>query len=952
MINSVRARSGEVLFGPFRLVAAERLLTKEGVPVNIGGRAIDVLIALIGRNGAIISGRELVDIVWPDVTVEEANLRVHIAALRRALDDGRDGSRYIVNVPGRGYCFVAPLLRSASEAPSATPNTTPLPQKIPQLPDTLLGRSETTAALISLVLSRRFVSVIGPGGIGKTSVALAVGEEMLQEFGENGVCFVDLSSLIDSADVPRAIASSLGCLVQGPDPEPYIRAFVAGKRLLIILDSCEHIVEAAASAAERLSAASEGVHILATSREALRAQGENVHFLMPLKCPPEDRPSVAQALAAPAVQLFMKRAISSGYQIELNDTDASIVTSICRRLDGVALAIELVASRVGNYGIGGTAELLDRGDELMLQGRRNALPRHQSLQAMLDWSYKLLPTNEQKILRRLSVFVGSFTLAAAQSVAGDPDEKYSFSNAVTNLSDKSLIWISSRDGQVQYRLFDTTRDYAEARLAETGEQNETARRHARHFADFLAAAATSNKPAFDGRHVSDFASHLGNVRKALAWSFSTKGDAALGIELATHAAPLLLDLSAFAECLVWCRRALSALDPAEMGTAKELALQEALAMSSIYTWGDSKEVRAAIEHGLGLAAALGDARRRLNLLANLNVFLTRRGDFSGALAAAHTSSEVAEESGGATEKLMAAWMLGASHHLAGDQAAALRNCRLGFSLAATASKQFNLFYEARARFSLARSLWLSGLPAQGRKCAQDTIREMARYSHHFSYCVTLVFATPVLIWARDYAAAEQPIATAISLASKYSLSTFHALGLALKGELNVLSGDAAVGVDMLREAREAMLTDQYLIALSATSRALAEGLARSGRPAEALITIDNALERSEQIQEMWLSDLLRTKGEILLAMPQPHPGEAEHCLIRAIEVARQQSAMGWELKAALPLARLWAEGGMTARARTMLEALCDRFTEGFGTPDLADARRLLSQFGQVSHDQR
>ena len=421
MAGGGESGTGDIVsFGPFRLAAEERLLLKDGAPVAIGGRALDVLIALTARAGEVVSGRELIDLVWPGVIVQEANLRVHIAALRKALGDGRDGSRYIVNVPGRGYSLVVPIRHSSTDStlPIAAPASPARPRNLPAPLQALVGRNETVAALSSLLLSRRFVSVVGPGGIGKTTVAVAVANALRQEFGDDAVCFVDLGSLTDPADVPSAVASALGCSVQGPDPEPYIHAFLRDKRILIVLDNCEHVIEAAAPLCERLFGGAPSVHLLTTSREALRVEGENVHLLRPLDSPLDDTPSAVQALAWPAVQLFMERAASSGYRAELSDTDAPIVAKICRRLDGIALAIELVASRVGTYGIRGTADLLDGGAELFLPGRRDAQPRHQTLQAMLDWSFKLLSAYEQTVLSRLSVFVGQFTLGAAHSVAG------------------------------------------------------------------------------------------------------------------------------------------------------------------------------------------------------------------------------------------------------------------------------------------------------------------------------------------------------------------------------------------------------------------------------------------------------------------------------------------------------------------------------------------------------
>lgn len=934
---------GIVSFGPFRLAAAERLLLRDDAPVAIGGRALDVLIVLTGRAGHIVSKRELIDLVWPDVTVEEANLRVNISAIRKALGERKGGPRYIVNVAGRGYSFVA-AVQHADDGPAAAASNGSRLQGLPAAPRFLVGRDDTVESLSSLVLSRRFVSLVGPGGIGKTTVALAVAHALRQSFGGDSVCFVDLGSLADPAYVPSAVASALGCSVQGPDAEPYIRAFLADKRVLIVLDNCEHLIEAAAPLAERLFRMASSVHLLTTSREALRVESETVHLLASLDSPPDDTSTAAEALGSPAVQLFMERAASSGHAAKLSDAEAPTVAKICRRLDGIALAIELVASRAGAYGIGGTADLLERGAELFLPGRRSALPRHQTLQAMLDWSFRLLSPNEQKMLSRLSVFAGPFTLEAAQTVVEeDGGPAQSVGDAIASLIDKSLISTSSASETAYYRLLDTTRAYAAARLAESGEADAISRRHAIYFVGFLEAAAGAS--AFDGRNGPAHAPHLGNVRKALAWSFSISGDRLIGIDLAAKAAPLFLEVSLFAESQQWCERAMAVLDDNGRGTTRELELQEALARSSMYTLGKINAVERAIERGLELAESLQDGRRQLNLLADLNVLFTRRGDFDGVLAVAKRYAALAEGLGGATEKVLAEWMLGTSYHQTGDQAAALRHCELGFELASVIPQaRFNLFYETRTRFTLARALWLRGFPDRGCKVALEAITESARHNDHLSYCAALVHSIPVLLWSGDYARAAESIEVAIEQASKYSLPTFRTLALALKGEVKLSSGDPQAGVEILSGALKAMIADRYNVVRSPTSRALAEGLALSDRTDEALTAIDEAIAHSEQVREVWwLPVLLRTKGEILQELPRPDFPAAQAALLRSIDLARAQSALGWELKAAIPLARLWSQDRRSAEARTMLEGVFRRFTEGFGTPDLIEARQLLDE---------
>ena len=692
---------------------------------------------------------------------------------------------------------------------------------------------------------------------------------------------------------------------------------------------------------------------MTTTREALRVEGENVYLLMPLDSPPDDAASGVQALASPAVQLFMKRAASSGYEAELSDTDAPIVAKICRRLDGIALAIELVASRVGTYGIRGTADLLDSGAELFLQGRRSASPRHQTLQAMLDWSFGLLSADEQKIFCKLSVFVGQFTLTAAQSVAGGADGgAKTVANAIASLIDKSLIWISSTGGSGQYRLLDTTRAYAAAKLAASGEAQAAEGRHARYFASLLKEGMIKGS-AFDGGSIATWGPYIGNVRKALAWSFSNSGERSIGIDLAAHAAPLLLGLSLLDECQQWCRRALGALNETDRGTQRELELQQALAMSSMYARGNSKEVRAGIERGLELAETLRDRRHQLQLLSGYYIFLTRQGDFSGALAVAKRSTAIANASGDPTENAMTEWMLGGSFHLTGNQAAALRHCKQGAKLASDFRLGrvgfFGHDHHVSGLATFARSLWLCGFPDQGCEVARHGIKRAESYDHPVSYCIALIYLIPVLHWSGDFKGAVEHTDIVIGQAIKYSLAPYRAVGLALKGELMAASGDAPSGVEILEEALQAMDANQYRIVTLSTSRALAEGLARAGRPEEALATIDEAVVRAEQVGEiLWSPDLLRARGEILLAQQRPDLPAAEDSLLRSIDAARKQSALSWELRAAIPLARMWGEHGRSNEAHTMLDDVYRRFTEGFATQDLVAARRLLDELGAPS----
>jgi predicted ATPase/DNA-binding winged helix-turn-helix (wHTH) protein len=948
MGDSDRLRANDVAsFGPFRLFAAERLLEKADQPLQLGGRALDILITLVERAGEVVTRKELISRVWPDVIVEEANLRVHIAGLRKALGDGHDGARYVANVPGRGYCFVAPVTRSASQRslPQTPPVVTDRFRKLPARLTRMIGRDDTVRALSTQLMTRRFVSIVGPGGMGKTTVAVSIAHALIDDF-KGAVFFVDLGALTDPGLVPTAVASALGFMVQAQDPFLSLLAFLGERRVLLVLDNCEHVIDAAAALAEPVVSEAPQAHILATSREALRVEGEHVHLLYPLDGPLDEVGLTAvEALRFPAVQLFMERAAASGNRAELSDVDAPIVAGICRRLDGIALAIELAASRVSTHGIRGTAELLDNRFKLLWQGRRTALPRHQTLNAMLDWSYNFLGERDKLVLCRLSVFVGVFALKAAFSVAGTEVNDTDVADAVASLVAKSLISPTAIGDSTYYRLLDTTQAYATGKLAERREADSIARRHAIYYLNYLGHDEIIQS-TFGEHDLSGYAPHIGNVRAALKWAFSDRGDIAVGVELATWAAPLFVGLSLLDECRSWCEQALAALDDASRGTRREMILQEALALSSMFTKGNSDGVRAAIERGLALAETFEDRDHQLQLLAGLNIFLTRIGDFRGALTVAERGIAVARAAENTAGLVMTDWMLGVSHHLVGDQAAAQRHCEGGMANAVEPGRLnanfFGYDHRIRALVALARALWLRGFSEQALRTAQQAIDEAERRDHPVSVCISLIYAAPVFLWRGDLERAADFIERLIAYAGRYSLAPYRAVGMALKGELAVTRDQAGSGVILLRNALETLHAERHNILATVFASALAEGLRKTGQFDEALVIINGAVAQAARCGATFdMPELLRIKGQILAAMPQPDRISAANCLMQSIAVAREQSALAWELRSATALARLLSENGQRDQARDTLAPVYDRFAEGFETVDLRVARLLI-----------
>jgi predicted ATPase len=463
-----------IAFGPFRLFPKRRLLLEGEKAVRLGSRAFDILLALVERGGELVSKDELMARVWPDIFVDESNLKVQVAGLRRVLGDRRGSNRYLATISGRGYRFVAPVTR-AEVLPTPVAQAHHLPTPIARMTD----RTDAVAALTAQLSHRRLVTIVGPGGMGKTTVALAVARGLLGAY-EDGVRFLDLASVRDPVQAPGALADALGVEIRSEDPTSELVAALRGKALLVVLDNCEHVIEATAVLAANLLNGAPGLRLLATSREPLRVQGEHVHRLPPLESPPASAGlTAAAALAFPAVQLFVERAAASLGGFELGDADAPFVADICRRLDGTPLAIELAAARIDAFGVRGLAAHLDDALQLLTGGRRPARPRQHSLRANLDWGHGLLREDERVVLRRLAIFSGDFTLEAASAVAATGGVTAAEVMAcVANLVAKSLIAADVGGAVHSYRLLETTRAYALEKLADSGELEAIKRRYA------------------------------------------------------------------------------------------------------------------------------------------------------------------------------------------------------------------------------------------------------------------------------------------------------------------------------------------------------------------------------------------------------------------------------------------------------------------------------------------
>jgi predicted ATPase/DNA-binding winged helix-turn-helix (wHTH) protein len=943
---------GVIGFGPFRLSAVERLIDRSGEPLQLGGRAMDILIALVERAGDVVSQRELIERAWPNVTVDDSNLRCHIKALRKALGDGQDGARYVINVPGRGYCFVAQTARLP------TVGSTPAPvgpaAAVPPIPPRLgrmVGRDAVVDAITRRLGSQRFVTIVGPGGIGKTTVAVSIAHALAAEY--DMVCFADLGPLSDPRLVPSLIATALGIVVRCDDQIPSLLEFLRDKRLLLILDGCEHVIDMAAGLAEAIFAQAEGVHILATSREALRIEGECAYRLAPLECPPvSDTLKAAEALTFSAARLFANRLAATSDPFEIQDADAPVVARICHKLDGIALAIELAAGRVDAYGIEGVDALLDSKLSLLWQGRRTAPPRHQTLNATLDWSYDLLAEPERTVLRRLVVFAGPFTLEAAQAVirdnGTDVDE---IAEVIATLVAKSLIVSDAKWAKgVCYRLLDTTRAHLHLKLTCAGEANIIARRHAEFFCDLLGKVGAHAPTYSEAYAIGATSEDLGNVRSALEWTFSAPGDVKLGMALAAAAAPLFLGMSLLTECRRWAEKALAVHATTEDDPRYEMELQAALGLSLIHSEGNNAAGLETLTRALDLAEGLCELRPQLQLISALHLFHVRIGDFRGSMQLAKRALDVAGAMDNPTALMTAEWMLGISHHLAGDQTSALIYLKgaLPRPAAGAGSHIVRLGHDHRicALCTLARAQWLCGSADDAVDTAHCALAEAETLKNPATLCSSLLATAFVFLWTGNLSEVDAIIERVVSVAKKYSLGPHHTMALGLKGELAIRRDEAAAAIPLLWDCFQTMHSGRHETMKSVFTSHMAEAMAMAGRIDEALATIDGALSEAENKGGSFdMPEILRLKGNFLVNRGASNTAEAEHCFRRSLELAHRQGALGWELRTAISMSRFQANHGRRKEAREMLASVLGRFTQGRQTADLRAAANLLGALG-------
>jgi predicted ATPase len=731
---------------------------------------------------------------------------------------------------------------------------------------------------------------------------------------------------------------------------------LGAKRVLLVLDNCEHVIEAATRMSEALLSVSSAICLMATSREPLRTDGEWVYQVSPLKVPAEGTEDADDLLRCSAVKLFIARARATAPDFSPDQPMTRIIGHTCRRLDGIPLAIELAAVRAPALGVGGVAARLDDRFKLLTGGLRTALLRHQTLLATLDWSHELLTELERVVLRRVAIFAGCFTLESASVVASGTDiSPAEVVDSVVNLVAKSLVTVDVDRPKVQYRLLETTRAYALEKLIHSGELEQLARRHAEYHRDLFEAATEEWKRQPESGWLAAYGRQVDNLRAALDWAFSSNGDARIAIALTIAAVPLWFHLSLMEECRGRVEQAIEKAGPeTDRPTRNDMKLFAAQGAAMLYTMGTGAKMKTAWTNVLHIAESLGDNDYVLRALAGLFAACITAGDPKSGVELAQRFRALAANATDPFDIQIGERMLGVSLHYQGDQANARRHTEGMLSghaapiYGSEAITRFQFDQRIAARSYHARILWLQGLPDQAMTAAQASVDEAEAKGHALSLCYALVHAAcPVALFTGDLVAADHFVTMLLDASARAGLKVLHDVGRCFKGMLVMKRGDLDTGLRLLRATIDELGQGEFALFRTAFLCALAEGLASAGQIAEGLETIGHALARCERYEERWcIAELLRVKGELELQRHSAAASSAaEGYFLQSIDWARRQSALSWELRAAMSLARLRHRQNRATEARALLAPVCDRFTEGFDTADLRAANALLEAIG-------
>ncbi|USI73881.1 ATP-binding protein [Sphingomonas morindae] len=899
-------------FGAFQLVPSRHVLLRDGKPVKLGGRALDILHLLVRRAGEEVTKRELNEFAWPNVFVDEHNLKVHISNLRRVLEDTLPQARYIATVVGRGYRFVARVhLENADGATFAAPEEE-VGCSLPLLP-TLIGRQQDVENIGRSLDQVPLLTLVGAGGVGKTSLAIAVAHLKHGAFAD-GVRFVDLSATDDPSLVPHIISACLGLKGDPTDPVGAIVEHLQFRRLLIVLDNCEHVLPMAATIVARLVGAGVRSRVLATSREPIGVVGEDVQRVEPLRFPTvKGGLTAAEASTFSSVQLFTVLA-KEAVDFRLDDANALAVVSLCEALDGLPLAIEIAAAQISNFSpadlLESVVNRLDEGGD----GRKVSQARHRTLSATVEWSYRLLSIDEATIFRLLSVFASHFGMADVAYMAGLVHlGSFQITFALGSLVSKSLISAEIREDQVCYRLLESTKCYAADALLREPIAPEAFRQHARLVLTSFEQSTVEWGRLQSSVWLSRYEGRVGDLRKALDWCFGDDGDPSLGIDIAVAAIRFWNERSSISEQLFQVGRALEYSDGAPSEGLRQAVLAQSLAYSMTLARRPQHEADQAWSRALRLSKLSENIERYLSAMYGKALFLIYSGRNEDALAVLDEYLNLARERGdwasqhdGERLGTLAGMHLGRISEVQQTLERLAQDLLRGVPTSSIVRYQEQRYVSIHTTLAFTR--WLTGEPERAHKMTDEMILKLEDVGQLMGQSnILALVALPLAVWSGDEERLERHLSLLRRNLDRENIRLWEPVYRFYAGVARHHAGDAQSLTEMTLAVQE-LLDDGMLVRTPMYKGILADSLLAVDRAADALKEIDAALFLQWQTDEAWcLPELLRIKSRVLRSLGEE--ARASEVMNAAVDNARAIGAH--ELEARILLDR--TEGLATGR---------------------------------------
>jgi predicted ATPase/DNA-binding winged helix-turn-helix (wHTH) protein len=934
-------------FGRFRLVPGRQLLLLDERPVKLGGRAFELLRLLVQRRGELVSKNELMAAAWPGTFVHDSNLKVNMWSLRRSLGDTQIEPIYIATVARRGYKFIADVQVGIGEIEEEPALADPPPLCHPPLPRGIVGREADIVEIADLLAEDRHVTLAGAGGIGKTTVALAVAQAFAPRY-RDGVCFVDLATISDPTLFGAALVTALGIRGNTDMGLAAVLDYLRPRQMLLILDNCEHVLPAAMIFASKFMTDTSPTRLLATSREPLGTTTEHVVRLGSLPSPRSGTGlSVDQAVKFPAVELFVRRAAEwSDY--EFVDDDCEAIAAICHSLDGLPLAIELAAAQIGRFTPRELLVILDQKLGFSAARTAAAPPRHETLMATIEWSFRLLSPKEARLFALLSVFSDGFEVEDAVFVAEAAGlTPIDVVTGLGSLVAKSLLSAQARGASLRYRLLDSTRRYAAERRQGDPACGRAMRRHA----ERMVALFEQSEEEWNWREPADwterYLGRIADLRTALSWSFGEQGDAILGIRLAVAAITLWSETSILSEAQARLEVALALAKRVPCDDLSKAKLACALGWSLFYARKSSNENEVAWLDAIAFARRAGSIDYQQRALVGFAFYLLQIGEIARAITYLEEATSLADRDPDSTATSEADKALAWARAFAGELSKSrpvLDRLASTHSLARGRSrKDANEVYRfITVRTNMPFVVWMQGQADYAARLAREAVDAADRGGHWVSQSNALgLAALPISLEIGDLDALDMFTERLRRNLERERISRWVSVERYFSACLRELRGDPRA-VEDIRAAIDELIECRFLMRIGSYLAFLARAYLRQGRIAQARDAITRAIDYQERQGERWCrSELQRVNASILLE--DAETVRAEKLLKEALAEARAIGALTFALRIATDLAAHWAATNREIDAVQLLAPILGEFTEGFGTQDLVRASRLLAQ---------